>query len=99
MHVLMGDGECQEGSNFEALCMAERLNLWDGLKVHVDVNGYQGSDADLTKAARHLVSLFPIRRHQTLKGQGIARFEKDPVKSVHLVTDEDYAQIMEELSV
>ncbi len=97
VHVLMGDGEAQEGTTWEALNMASRLNLGSNLVVHMDENGYQGSDAASVPVGDLMERLFPIRRHKTNKGQGIARFEGNPVQSVHLVTDQDYLEIMEEL--
>ncbi len=97
VHVLMGDGECQEGTTWEALHMARRLNLYRDLVVHLDDNGYQGSDAMLTDVATHMQGIFSVCRHVTNKGQGIKMFEDEPIKSVHLVTDKDFANIMEEL--
>lgn len=39
-YVLMGDGECNEGSTFEAFTAASQFNL-DNLVVFIDHNGYQ----------------------------------------------------------
>jgi len=97
VHVMVGDGECQEGTTWEALHMARRLNLHFRLVIHLDNNGYQGSDASLVSVWEHMQAIFPVRVYATKKGQGIARFENDPMKSVHLVTDQDYAEMMEEL--
>jgi transketolase len=41
-YVLIGDGECQEGSIWEAIMLAPALRL-DNLSVIVDNNGLQGS--------------------------------------------------------
>jgi len=41
--VLLGDGECQEGTTWESLLIAKKLNL-DNLIVIVDNNKIQGSD-------------------------------------------------------
>ncbi len=98
VHVLIGDGEAQEGSNFEALCLAAKLDLDRWLTVHMDFNGYQGSDALVTDAANILTTIFPIRLHVGRKGSGIKRFEDDPIKSVHLMTDADFSEVMEELA-
>lgn len=43
IYVLMGDGECQEGTTWEALLIAGRYKL-DNLVVIVDYNKIQGSD-------------------------------------------------------
>lgn len=40
--VLMGDGECQEGTTWESLLLAEQYKL-NNLTVIVDCNGLQGS--------------------------------------------------------
>lgn len=98
VHVLMGDGECQEGTTWESLLTATRLGLNSNLVVHIDCNGWQGSDAVLFEYMRPLRALWPVRMHFTKKGQGIKRFEDDPQKSTHLVTDKDYAELMEELA-
>jgi transketolase len=44
VHVLISDGECAEGSVWEALAFAHRKNL-KNLKVHVNINGYSAYDA------------------------------------------------------
>ncbi len=98
VHVLLGDGECQEGSNYEAMQLAERFELRDRLTVHVDMNMFQGSEALVAKPQMALMQMFHMELHFTAKGQGIRRFQGDPAKSVHLVTDQEYAEIMEELS-
>jgi transketolase N-terminal domain/subunit len=98
VHVLMGDGECQEGTTWEALALARWLALEDGrLQVHVDYNGWQGSDPLRFFPLVPMESLFGVKAHMTKKGQGISMFEMCPEKSVHLLTDEDYATIMKEL--
>ena len=98
VHVLMGDGECHEGSVFEALLMARRFKLQYLLNVHVDHNGWQGSEALLADCSAPMRSIFPVTFHKTRKGQGIKRFEENPAQSVHLVTDQDYKEIMEEIA-
>jgi transketolase len=98
VYVLMGDGECQEGTTWESLLMAKRFELYENLSVHIDWNGWQGSEELLVDCRRHVLGIFPVRFHHTAKGQGIRRFQEHPEKSVHLVTDAEYAEIMEELS-
>ncbi len=44
VYVLVGDGELQEGSNWEALQVLDKLKL-DNLIVLIDHNGYQGFDS------------------------------------------------------
>jgi len=98
VHVLLGDGECQEGTNFEAAHLAARWDLSRWLTVHVDCNGWQGSDTIRSCAARQLGQIFPVKYHLTKKGYGVRMFEQHPEKSTHTVTAEDYAAIMAELS-
>lgn len=98
VHVLMGDGECSEGTTWESLLLARRLNLNDRLFVHVDYNGWQGSDALLHDCIDAMKTIYPVFAHRTKKGDGIKMFEQHPEKSVHLVTDGEFANIMEELS-
>lgn len=49
---LVGDGECNEGSVWEALALAGQLGL-DGLTLIVDANGLQGLGATVDIAERH----------------------------------------------
>lgn len=98
VHVLLGDGECQEGTNFEAAHLADRWALQRYLTVHVDCNGWQGSSPIRSEAVRALGEIFPLRLHLTRKGAGVKMFEQHPEKSTHTVTASDYAAIMEELS-
>jgi transketolase len=97
VHVLMGDGESLEGTIWESLHLAVRLGLQDNLVVHLDDNGYQGSDATLVDTLDAMRAIYPIRTYRSRKGRGIKMFESNPVQSVHLVTDAEYAAIMEEL--
>lgn len=98
VHVLMGDGECSEGTTWESLLMAARLELQYNLVVHIDCNGWQGSDAVLVDFHRPIRALWPVQMHFTKKGHGILRFEEDPQKSTHLVTQQEYAEILEEIA-
>lgn len=42
LFVLVGDGECQEGTTWESMLIASKLGI-DNLTVIVDLNGIQGS--------------------------------------------------------
>jgi transketolase len=97
VHVLIGDGESQEGTTWEALHLAAMFELTN-LVVHLDWNQFQGSEALLTAPLDAMLSIFPIRIHATRKGYGIKRFESAPQNSVHLVTEKDFTEIMEELA-
>jgi transketolase len=59
-YVLVGDGECQEGSVWEAVMLAPSLGL-DNLTVIVDNNGLQGSSSvgdvmDMTNLAERFAA-------------------------------------------
>jgi len=43
VHVVLSDGECAEGSVWEALAFAYKMDL-KNLKVHVNINGYSAYD-------------------------------------------------------
>ncbi len=99
VHVLLGGGECQEGTTWEALNLAIRFEL-NNLAVHIDDNDFQGSDHDLVDAVRVIDHSILGRNcfiHKTRFGDGLKMFQ-DGKKSVHLVSDDDYARFMEELA-
>lgn len=98
VHVLIGDGEGQEGSNYEALNLAARLHLESNLFVHMDCNGYQGSDAASVDTHKILDQIFPIMRHDSQDRIRLQFVDKNPMQRVVTITDEDYKSIMEELS-
>ncbi len=98
VHVLLGDGECQEGTTWEAACLAARFDIKDILRVHVDLNRFQGSEELLSWHGFQLQQIFPIEFHYTRKGAGVKMFERHPGKSTHTITAEDRAAILAELS-
>ncbi|MGD1084867.1 MAG: thiamine pyrophosphate-dependent enzyme [Verrucomicrobiota bacterium] len=97
VHVLMGDGECLEGTTWESLHVAARLGLQGILVVHVDDNGYQQCDATLVDCLPAMRGIFPVSTYGIPKGQGVKMFESAPWKSTHLVSAADYAAIVEEI--
>ena len=97
VHVLLGDGECLEGTTWEALHLARRLDLKHRLFVHVDANLHQGADLLLDGAINRLDSIFPVQIHLSRIGAGVKFFEDRPDETVHKITDEEFAQIMEDL--
>jgi len=94
--VLLGDGECQEGTTWESLLIAQRLNLAN-LQVIVDNNAYQALDKTLYPAVKNLSKLFNINVVSKTKGTGIKFFEEHPSFHVYHLSDDDYKNIMEEL--
>ncbi len=97
VHILIGDGESQEGTTYEALNLAERLLVHDNLRVHLDWNGFQGSERCSVKTYAKLVSIFPIHEHAVDERIQISMIEADLSKRVLTLTDEDYRKIMEEI--
>jgi transketolase len=97
VHVLMGDGECLEGTTWESLNIARRYQLHN-LTVHVDDNGWQGSCRALDLALPSLMNnIFPVKTYGRNKGLGVKLFEDHPDWHVHYLTDAEVRQIMEEL--
>jgi transketolase len=97
VHVLLGDGECQEGTSWEALHLARRWHLEGRLFVHVDWNGYQGADKILDHSAGEANMIFPIINHIGRPGLGVKFFEDRSGETVHKITDAEFAEIMESL--
>ena len=65
VYVLLSDGECAEGSVWEALRIASEQGL-ENLKVHVNANGYGATDAiPMGILAARLVQFFPVVVHRT----------------------------------
>ena len=99
VHVLMGDGECLEGTTWESLALARRWMLYDHLVVHVDDNGWQGSCAFLDPGLidNNMSSLFPVKTYNIRKGHGLSLFEAHPDWHVHYLTDQEYIEALREV--
>jgi len=98
VHVLMGDGECLEGTTWESLILARRFNLLSHLTVHVDDNGWQGSCAFLDpNIPDKMREIFPVTTYGIPKGFGVSLYAKHPEWHVHYLTDEEYREALAEL--
>ena len=97
VYVLMGDGECMEGTTWESLHLAARLKL-DNLSVHVDWNDYQSSDPLLVNPFIAMSSIFNVTFHKTKKGQGVKMFEDKPYETTHKITPAEFDQIKAEVA-
>lgn len=96
IRVLLGDGECLEGTTFESLTIAEGLNL-DNLEVYVDNNEYQAIDRTLYPAVDKLKKAFPeLIVVDGKKGSPLSIFEKNPAH-VYDLSEDTYKKLMEEL--
>lgn len=87
--VLMGDGECQEGSVWEAVRMAEELEL-KNLKWIIDRNrlqGYRSTPHPLLVGCVH-----------TVKGKGVSFMEGEMKWHYYKLTKEQRDQALKELS-
>jgi transketolase len=70
VHVLVGDGELQEGQNWEALRLTD-----ENVIIHIDANGYQ-----LSRTSDRVPFFFSwywknIIPHKTIKGSGVSWME------------------------
>jgi transketolase len=100
VHVLLGDGECQEGTLWESFQILHTLKL-NNLVIHIDGNEYQGMKNTNNDLLTNFMYLFSATLNITLykypKGYGISLIERKPI---HLfkMSNEDYKIIMKELS-
>ena len=100
VHVLLGDGECQEGTTWESLMILKGLNL-DNIKVHIDINDKQAL-GDLVLPVRRFLDAIAdwcphiMQRHLTIKGDGVSFMEENPAH-VHHLSEAEYETAMEEL--
>lgn len=82
VYTLLSDGECQEGSTYEASLFARQHKL-NNLHVIVDDNGLQACGAtkdilDLETAYEFFRKTLPnFKRVRTIKGQGVSFMEND----------------------
>lgn len=99
IHVLLGDGECLEGTNWESLNIANRYRLHGRLFVYVDDNGWQGSEQCLDHYIPQLMNyIYPVFTFGIPKGQGVDLYQQHPEWHVHAMTKCEYDSIMKELS-
>lgn len=87
IHVLVGDGELQEGQNWEA-----EENLFPCVTIHVDVNRCQ-----LSREAYLTFDNVNFIYHNTIKGSGISFMEGDNRYHAGALTEEEYEKAVYEL--
>ena len=97
VHVLLGDGECQEGTTWEALLIAERFELFN-LSVYVDANEYQGiTELLYYESIEKLQTAFPLYPHirvcRTSRWSGLPMMADRQAETVHEITAEELEKI------
>ena len=101
VHVLVGDGECQEGTTWESLLIISRLFLGANLTVHIDLNAYQGGAKILYNTSKspwgHWGMWAFFIYHHPRPDLQVSLFPLPRTKSVHLVTEAEFYAAMEEL--
>jgi transketolase len=98
VHVLLGDGECQEGTLWESVELIQRF-LLPNITIHIDDNGYQATSKTLTNP-RAISSMFAsvnFRLYGQQKGVGLKMFSKHPDWHVHELTKDEYEICLREL--
>ena len=101
VHVLLGDGECQEGTLWETIIFANENGL-DNLMIYIDNNSYQGSKKvcpDIIKLVERIknFSVAKIIIKTRIKGYGLKALETRPWLHAFRMSDKDYEQVLEEL--
>lgn len=94
---LMGDGECLEGTTWEALNIAKQLSL-DNLHVHIDGNRCGALGKLPVNCASSLCILFPtlVTYHATEKGAGVSCI-RGTTDHKRTLTQDEYNQSIIEL--
>lgn len=97
VYVLMGDGECLEGTTWESLCVAAHLELTN-LEVHIDGNRCASLGDVPVNVAPSLATFFPqlVTYHNTVKGAGIS-FLEGTKEHKRTLTEAEFEQAMKEL--
>jgi transketolase len=96
VHVLISDGECAEGSIWEALKTIVEQKI-DNIEVHVNVNGYAAyMEIDKSYLEQRLKAFLPsIKIHYTNVEQ--YSFLKGLNAHYHVMNEENYNEVLKEL--
>jgi len=87
IHVMVGDGELQEGQNWEALQNVDSSNVW----IHYDSNGYS-----LSRGICMNEPFVGIER-RTVKGSGISFMEGDNRYHAGALSELEYERAVQEI--
>jgi transketolase len=93
VYVILSDGECAEGSVWEALAFAYNKNL-KNLKVHVNVNGYSAYDPVNTWYLWLRLKAFYWRTKVWFTAPPNVPFLKGLKAHYHVMSDEDKDNIL-----
>jgi transketolase len=98
IYVLISDGECAEGSVWEALKTIHEQNI-NNIEVHVNVNGYAAyMEVDVDYLSRRLKSFLPdINIHYTSVEQ--FSFLHGLNAHYHIMSEDNYKNALEELGI
>jgi len=109
VYVLLGDGETDEGSVYEALSIKESLGVNNLIPI-IDRNGFKGYDAIRMRAGLldgHSFdeidygfdnkSSYPILEFKTIKGKGLERFEDDLGSHYWFINEKDINEYKKDL--
>ena len=93
VHVLVSDGECAEGSIWEALKTIKEENI-NNLEVHVNINGYAAyKEVDALYLEQRLKAFLPeIKLHHTNVEQ--YSFLKGLNAHYHVMNEENYNEVL-----
>jgi transketolase N-terminal domain/subunit len=99
IHVLMGDGEIQEGTTWESLCIISRLELQSRIVIHIDRNGGQGSGPAPQWPVNIIDSICGSEGIKCIiynirKGSGIKYLADKPLMHTFRMTAEQYNEIL-----
>lgn len=98
VHCLISDGECGEGSIWEALRIIDELGI-DNIEIYVNINGYAAyKTVDTIKLSKRLREFLDGIRLRYTSLDGIPHLDKMGILAHYRVLDEkEYADIMEAL--
>lgn len=92
IHVLVGDGELQEGQNWEAV--KRWRSAADNVIIHIDINGFSLCKPVRTWLHDWAGNAFP---HHTIKGAGISFMEGRNEYHAGALTEKEYEQATDEI--
>lgn len=99
IRVLMGDGECAEGTTWESLLIIDTFKI-NNIEIYIDDNGYQALDKTVHPAISWIkkLGIKKIFISKYCKGYGLGIFNPYYAKyHVHPLTEEEYKKSMKEL--